>query len=163
MIGGIVKLFWKILGVMACGLVLLAGLGIAVLLYKGFQLNSEGTAFVDAAIPAISAHWDTAELFDRATPELKQTTKPADLATLFEGLRPLGKMTKYNGATGNTHSDFDSSTGTTIAGSYTATAEYQHGTATIDVVAVKRDGRWMINGFRFDAKLASGADGGKAS
>jgi hypothetical protein len=148
---------------MACGLVLLAGLGIAVLLYKGFQLNSEGTAFVDAAIPAISAHWDTAELLDRATPELKQTARPADVAKLFERLRPLGKLTKYNGATGNTHSDFDSSTGTTIKGEYTATAEYQNGTATFQVVAVKRDGRWMINGFYCDTKLASGADGGKAS
>lgn len=157
------KLFWKILGVVACGLVLLAGLGIAVLLYKGFQLNSEGTAFVDAAIPAISAHWDTAEFLDRATPELKQAAKPADLAKLFERLRPLGKLTKYNGATGNTHSDFDSSTGTTIEGEYTATAEYQDGTATFQVAAVKRDGRWMINGFHFDAKLAAGADGGKAS
>lgn len=157
------KLFWKILGVVACGLVLLAGLGIAVLLYKGFQLNSEGTAFVDAAIPAISAHWDTAELLDRGTPELKQTTTPADLVKQFERLRPLGKLTKYNGATGNTNSDFDSSTGTTITANYTATAEYQNGTATIYVVAVKRDGHWMINGIRFDAKLASSADGGKAS
>src|SRR5262245_25079108 len=148
---------------MACGLVLLAGLGIAVLLYKGFALNSEGTAFVDAAISAISAHWDTAELVDRATPELKQEIKPADLANLFERLRPLGKLTKYDGATGNTDSNFDSTTGTTITGDYTATAEYQNGTATIDVVAVKRDGRWMINGIHFNAKLASSADGGKAS
>src|SRR6516164_2424002 len=90
---------WKILGVVVCGLVVLLGVGIGVLLYKGFQLNAEGAAFVDAAIPAISAQWSEAELLDRATPEMKQDQ--ANLTKLFDALRRLGKLIKYNGATGH--------------------------------------------------------------
>ena len=151
---------WKILGVVACGLVVLLGVGIGVLLYKGFQLNAEGAAFVDAAIPAISAQWSEAELLDRATPEMKQDQ--ANLTKLFDALRRLGKLIKYNGAAGNTDSSFDSETGTTITGTYTATGDYQNGTATFDVIAVKRDGHWMINGFWFKGELTPDAGTGKS-
>ena len=151
---------WKILGVVACGLVVLLSVGIGVLLYKGFQLNAEGAAFVDAAIPAISAQWSEAELLDRATPEMKQDK--ASLTKLFDALRQLGKLTKYNGATGNTDSSFDSETGTTITGNYTATGDYQNGTATFEVVTVKRDGHWMINGFWFKGTLTPDAGTGKS-
>ena len=151
---------WKILGVVACGLVVLLGVGIGVLLYKGFQLNAEGAAFVDAAIPAISAQWSEAELLDRATPEMKQDK--AGLTKLFDALRQLGKLTKYNGAAGNTDSSFDSDTGTTITGTYTATGDYKNGTATFDVVVVKRDGHWLFNGFSFKGTLTPDAGTGKS-
>jgi len=86
----------------------------------------------------------------------------ANLTKLFDALRRLGKLIKYNGATGNTDSSFDSETGTTITGNYTATGDYQNGTATFEVVTVKRDGHWMINGFWFKGTLTPDAGTGKS-
>jgi hypothetical protein len=75
------------------------------------------------------------------------------VAKLFHTLEPLGRLSKYEGAKGSSETSYSTDTGTTITGDYVATAEYENGTATFDVVVVKRNGQWMINGFHFDAKL----------
>ena len=131
----------------------LVAVGVGMVVYKAVALNNEATAYVDAAIPAISAHWSASELLDRATPELKKDTTPDAVAKLFRILEPLGRLTKYEGAKGSSKTSYSTETGTSITGDYVATAEYENGTATFDVVVVKRNGQWMINGFHFDAKL----------
>ena len=151
--GYIVKRFFYVVGLITCGLVVIGLIGAGVMIYKAIKLSEEATAYVDAAIPAISAHWSATELLDRATPELKKNTTPVELTKLFHTLESLGTLSKYDGATGKADANYDSSKGTTITGSYVATGEYQNGTATFDVAIVKQDGHWMINGFHADLKL----------
>ena len=131
----------------------LAAAGVGMMVYKAVKLNNEATAYVDEAIPAISAHWNASELLERGTPELKKDAPPDVLAKLFRTLEPLRRLTKYEGAKGSSNTSYSTDTGTSITGDFVATAEYENGTATFDVVVVKRNGQWMINGFHYDAKL----------
>jgi hypothetical protein len=46
--------------------------------------DAESKAFVDGAVPAIVATWDQQQLLDRATPELRRSIIPDNLASLFK-------------------------------------------------------------------------------
>jgi hypothetical protein len=59
--------------------IVVASVGLGVALIKGRALDTESNAFVDAAIPAISATWSKQQLLDRATPELRDIAKPDEL------------------------------------------------------------------------------------
>jgi hypothetical protein len=130
--------------------VVVVGVGLGVALIKGKALDAESKAFVDSAIPAIAATWSKQELLDRATPELRDIAKPEQLNAVFDRLSQLGPLVKYEGATGQATMSYMLGSGSTVAASYVAKAQFQNGGATFRVVLRKREGRWMIYNFHVD-------------
>ena len=128
----------------------MVGVGLGVALIKGKALDAESKAFVDSAIPAIAATWSKQELLDRATPELRDIAKPEQLNAVFDRLSQLGPLVKYEGATGQATMSYMLGSGSTVAASYVAKAQFQNGGATFRVVLRKREGRWMIYNFHVD-------------
>lgn len=128
----------------------MASIGLGVALIKGKTLDAESKAFVDSAIPAISATWSKQELLDRATPELRDIAKPEQLNAVFDRLSQLGPLVKYEGATGQATMSYMLGSGSTVAASYVAKAQFQNGGAVFRVVLRKREDRWMIYNFHVD-------------
>jgi len=147
-----------IFGALILVVVVAAGIGIGVIVYKGNSLDAESKAFVDSAVPAIAASWNREQLLDRATPELRANVKPGDLRALFDAVSQLGPLVEYQGATGEANMSYVAGSGSSVSASYVANARCKDGAATIHIALVKRDGRWMINGFHVDTSL-SGAPG----
>jgi hypothetical protein len=143
-----------ILGALTAAVIIAAGLGVGVLVYKGNALDAESKAFVDSAVPAIAASWNKEQLLDRATPELRANVKPEDLRALFDAVSRLGPFVEYQGATGEANMSYMAGSGGAVSASYVAKARFKDGTATIHIALVKRDGRWMINGFHVDTSVA---------
>jgi len=150
--------FLYILGAVTLAIIVAAGIGVGVLVYKGKTLDVESKAFVDSAVPAIAAGWNKEQLLDRATPELRDSVKPEQLRSLFDAVSQLGPLVEYEGAAGDANMSYMAGSGSTVSASYVAKAKFKDGVATIQITLVKRDGRWMISGFHVDTSL-SGAPG----
>lgn len=146
-----------VLGALTLIVIVAAGVGLAVVSYKGNALDKESKAFVDSAVPAITAAWSKQQLLDRATPELRESAKPAQLDALFETLSRLGPLVDYDGATGEATMSYMTGSGGVVSASYVAKARFRNGNATIRIVLVKRDGRWMIHNFHVDPVPGNGA------
>jgi hypothetical protein len=145
--------FLAVVGAVALALVVVATAGVAFMAWKGTAADAESKAFIDAAVPAIAATWQEQQLLDRATPELLKAAKPVDLTEFFTKLSALGSLIKYDGSTGQSMMSYFTGSGGTVAAAYVAKAEFKNGTATFNVALLKRDGRWMINGFHVDPVL----------
>jgi hypothetical protein len=146
--------FLTALGAATLFIVVAVGIGRAVLIYQSNNLDRESQAYVDAAVPAILAIWSKDELLDRATPELRASARPEDFRSLFGWASRLGPFEAYEGATGDSNMSFMFGGGSVVTARYAAKVRFRNGTATIRVVLLKRDGNWMINGFRIESALA---------
>jgi hypothetical protein len=153
-----VRKFLYALGILTLIIIVAAGVGVGVLVYKGNALDAESKAFVDSAVPAIAASWSKEQLLDRATPELRANVTPEQLKALFDAVSQLGPLTGYEGATGEANMSYMAGSGGGVSASYVAKAKFKDGAATIRIALLKRDGRWMISGFHVDTSL-SGAPG----
>jgi hypothetical protein len=145
-----VRKFLYVLGALTSIAMVAAGIGIGVAFYKGNALDAESRAFVDSAVPAITATWSRQQLLERATPELRDIVKPDQLTTLFDRLSRLGPLVKYEGATGQATMSYMVGSGSTVSASYVAKAQFQNGGAVFQIILLKRDGRWMIHNFHVD-------------
>jgi hypothetical protein len=135
---------------------LVAGIiGLGVVVYEGRALDAESKAFIDSAVPAISATWSKQQLLDRATPELRASVKPEALNALFDGLSRLGPLMEYEGAKGDATMSYMAGSGSTVSASYVAKARFQNGAAIFRIALRKRDGRWMIHNFHVDSAPGS--------
>jgi len=150
--------FLYILGALTLIVVVLAGTGLAVFLYKGHALDAESKAFVDTALPAIAATWSKQQLLDRATPELRESLKPDQLNALFDALSRLGPLVEYEGATGEATMSYMIGSGSTVSASYVAKARFQNGSATFRILLMRRDGHWMIHNFHVDSVVGNQAE-----
>jgi hypothetical protein len=92
--------FFSIPGMIVLILVAAAGAIVGMLVYHGRELDAQSLAFVDGAVPAITAHWDKEQLLHRLTPELRQSLKPGRLAALFAAFSRRGRLVEYEGAKG---------------------------------------------------------------
>ena len=146
--------FLYVIGAVALIVIVVAGIGVGVLVYKGNALDAESKAFVDSAVPAIVANGSKEQLLDRATPELRDSVKPEELRALFDAVSQLGPFAAYEGATGEANMSYMTGSGSSVSASYIAKAQFKNGTATIHLALLKRDGRWMISGFHVDTSLA---------
>jgi len=144
------KKFFIALGVIFLVLILLAAIGIGITAFKGAALDKESKAYVDAAVPAIISSWNTQELLSRASSELNQMTTANDVERLFQSLRLLGKMQKYQGSQGESVTSKILGKGTTISGRYLVSADFEGGTAKIYVTLIKHGNLWQIAGFRVE-------------
>jgi hypothetical protein len=120
--------------------------GAAGLVVLGKKYDKESKAFVDTAVQAIAADWDIEELQKRASPEFNDEVDYESLAEDFITLQQLGKLVEYKGATGDSNITISLS-GYAITADYTATAEFEEGSAEMQVSLVRRAGRWQILDF----------------
>lgn len=141
-----------IVGATTLTLVTAAVIGIGVLVWAGRGLDAESKAFVDTAVPAITAHWDKAALLDRAAPELLAATSANQIGALFDNLARLGPLVQYEGATGDANMSYFLGRGGQVSAAYQAKAKYENGDATLRLLLTKRDGQWRIQGFHVDGK-----------
>jgi hypothetical protein len=152
--------FLVALGAMTLVVVVTAGIGVGVLVYKGKSLDRESQAYVDSAVPAIVAVWSKDALLARATPELRANARPEYLRSLFDRASRLGPFEAYEGAVGDSNISFMLGGGGTVSARYAAKVRFRDGTATIRIVLLKRDGNWMINGFHIEPKLTGSVTSG---
>jgi hypothetical protein len=138
------------LGALALSIVVVAGGGTAMLVYRAHMLNAQGKAFVANAVPAIAASWSKKQLIDRATPELRNNLSPEDLAALADQSPQLGPFEEYQGATGKADWLALAGLGGSVTSSYVAKARFRNGLATFQIALVRRDGHWMIAQFHVD-------------
>lgn len=146
--------FLTFFGMFALAVVILGAVGIGVLAYRGHTLDVESKAFVDRTVPVMLAHWSDAQLLDRLTPEERASVTPAQLASLAGAFSHLGPLQQYDGSTGQSRMVYASGSGSVVSASYVAKARFSDGTATIRVLIVKRNGRWMFAGFHVDPVLS---------
>lgn len=111
-----------ILGAVTLVITVVLGIGVGVLAYRGNALDAESKAFVDSAVPAITATWSEQQLLDRATPELRANVKPKELKALFDSLSQLGPLIEYESATGEATMSYIACSGGTVSASYVAKA-----------------------------------------
>jgi hypothetical protein len=140
------KLFY-VLGAMTFTIVLVAGVGLGVVIYKGRGYDADSKAFVDSAIPAIAANWSKQQFLDRAAPELRARVKADELAALFDRFAQFGPLVSYEGATGQASMSYVAGAGGTVSASYTAKAHFKNGIATFRIGLLTRNGHWVIRDF----------------
>lgn len=98
-------------GAIFLAVIVLGGIGIAVIVVRGTALDKECRAYVDAAIPPIATTWNKKELFDRASPELKKKLPVDELDRLFRwSFSGLGRMQKCEPAKGQAGYNYTSET-----------------------------------------------------
>lgn len=142
--------FLQIVGGIALTILILIAGGIGYVAYRGNGLDAQSKAYVDAAIPAIAAHWDREQLIARAAPELLKATNPVQLQAVFDTFAKAGPLVHYDGAKGQATMSYFSGTGSSVTAIYVATAHCRDAVATIHLTLVKRGGKWMIVGFHVD-------------
>lgn len=149
--------FLYIVGSMTLVFGSVAAIATCMLVLTGRGLDAESKAYVDTAVPAITAHWSKDALLDRATPELRAAVNPQQIATLFDNLSQLGPLVEYEGATGDSNATYFIGKGSQVGAFYRAKAKYENGEATVQLGLLKRDGEWRIQNFRVDGQPAAPA------
>ena len=77
-----------------CGVLALAGY-MYVMARTSLALDKESSAFAQNTVTAVGAHWDAAELWQRATPHFREQTSQEELRAQFDAANGrLGPMTE---------------------------------------------------------------------
>jgi hypothetical protein len=147
------RLFY-ILGIVF--VVLIVGIGglVGFAAYRGAGLDAESKAYVDQAVVDIGQKWDKTELQKRASPALLRAVSPEQIATLFDNLAKFGKLTHYDGATGQSIMKVGTDAG--VSAHYVANATFENGPAHFRIDLLKIGDRWMIEGFYVDLSPPGG-------
>ena len=151
--GGYVRKFLKAVGVTILVVLAIGAIGVGSLFYFGQRLDVESKAYVDSAVVAIAMNWEKAALLDRASPELQAAINPAQLDALFASFSRVGPMVQYQGSSGEANVTALLNVGVSVSATYLARATFQNGSGVFRVVVVKRNDRWQIYSFNFDAEL----------
>ena len=139
--------------------ILAIGVALAVLVLKGREFDAESKAFVDEAVPSITASWSAEALLARATPELRANVDADKLRSLFASFAWLGHLQQYEGSAGEATILLIIGRGDSVSAAYLARARFSNGEAAIRIVLVRRHGKWMINNFHLDPLPASDVKG----
>jgi hypothetical protein len=114
----------------------------------GNTLDKESKTFVDFAIPAIVSDWNVTEIRKRASPEFNKSVDYEDMQQMFDVLRGLGGLLEYAGSTGESRVIISFEDGIVITAVYDASADFESGSAEIQMSLIKHDGQWQILGFK---------------
>ena len=121
---------------------------VSVVEYNGRRLDKESKSYADAAIIAITSHWNEKDLIDRASPQFLAMMKdPAALQSMMGFFESLGALKKYEGSKGEARIDFGGPHGYTLTALYVARADFSGGQAQITISLIKVNGVWKILGF----------------
>jgi hypothetical protein len=142
--------FLTYFGPIAVLAILVTGVSVIFVTLRGPGLDQESQAFVDCAIPAITANWDAQALIKRASPEFAKARDEIDAA--FTRYRKLGRLQAYDGATGDSGVRV-SLGGLDISGTYFGRAHYEAGGADLKISLSKDAGDWRIDEFEVSSPL----------
>jgi hypothetical protein len=143
----------KVLSVIgAAALIISAVLAVAfgIQAWDAHSLDAESRAYVDAAVPAITMHWNKEALLDRVLPGARRSFTTGANGVNFDSYARLGTLVEYQGATGDARKPplFDRSFPPSAY--YKAKAKFENGDATLHIFLTKRDGEWRIVSFNID-------------
>lgn len=145
------KKFLAIVGAIFLLLLVVAGIGFAVLAYRGTQLDSESKVYADSALKAIATDWSEKALLDRASPEFKHAVSIDQLDRYFKGCSNLGHLQSAEPMKGQSGISIDPKNGRRIQGQYATKAQFENAEATITLGLIKHDDRWQILKFDVEA------------
>jgi hypothetical protein len=146
------KLFYWF-GILAGSVTVAVVIGFGYLAYKGSALDKESKSYANAAVLAITSHWDAHALTNRASPSLTRSINAEQLSSMFDWFGVLGPLMANQDCVGGSSIAAFAGKPTSITARYTCNEKYQQGAATITVALVKIDNEWMVNGFNVSSPV----------
>jgi hypothetical protein len=142
---GVMRKFCYGLGVVVS--LFLVGGAIGLFARNGTLLDAESKAYLNDSMVAITAHWDTDELWKRSTPHFRETANRDALRGLFKAAgAALGPLVEYRGANGEAVIS-SMNAGGMVSASYVAKGRFQRGDADFRIAMIKVGDTWLIEGF----------------
>jgi hypothetical protein len=139
------------LGATAALIIAIGTFGFFVLTRDATALDADSRAYVESSVVAITAHWDTEELWRRSTPQFRAIANHDELrAFLGAAETALGPLVEYRGAQGRARMlimNFRA----IVSANYVANGGFQNGDADLQLSVVKVGDTWMIDGFRISS------------
>jgi hypothetical protein len=133
-----------------CGVLAVAGY-MYVMARTSLAMDKESSAFAMNTVVAVGAHWDPAELWQRATPRLREATSQEKLPPPFEAANGrLGPMTESLAIAGKTSFPIIPTSAPLFA-DYIVRSAFAKGEADIVVRTVKTGTTWAIDSFSIGA------------
>ena len=133
-----------------CGVLAVAGY-MYVMARTSLTMDKESSAFAMNTVVAVGAHWDPAELWQRATPHFREQTSQDELRAQFEAANArLGPMTESLTVAGKTSFPVIP-TGAPLFADYIVRSAFAKGEADIVVRTVKTGTTWSIDSFSIGA------------
>jgi hypothetical protein len=136
--------FLSVFGAAALVVVGVLAVAFGIQAWNAHRLNVESKAFVDDAVPAITAHWDKQALLDKAAEGSRRGLATGTNAANFAAYSRLGALVEYGGATGEARQPSLFGNGPPPIASYKAKAKYENGEVVLHVFVTKHDGAWRI-------------------
>jgi hypothetical protein len=130
--------------------ILVTGVAMVFVTLRGPGLDNESQAFVDCAIPAITATWDQQSLVKRASPELLKANADGKLDEDFARYKTLGRLQAYEGSSGDSGVHVGAG-GLDISGVYFARGRFEKGNADFKIALAKSKGDWQIHEFAVES------------
>jgi hypothetical protein len=130
-------------------------LAVAGWLYLAAQhymaLGRESGAFVKDAVMTIGAHWDTAALWQRATPDFRDHASQDDFRAKFDAAsKALGPVVDYRAVAAEMKMPW-TPISTDVAANYIVKAGFEKGEAELELHVVKTGATWRIDAFSIGA------------
>jgi len=142
-----------ILGYTFLAIIAGAVITVGVLFFEGKKLDRESKAFADNSVMAIVSDWSVEELRKRASPEFENEVDYDEIQEYMDSLGELGKFVSYQGSNGESTITLSPRYGYEITAEYTGTANFEAGSAEIQVLLTKQEGQWQILDFRVSPQM----------
>jgi hypothetical protein len=121
--------------------------GAVFILVQSRGIDEESKKYVDSAILDIVSDWNKQEIVKRASTEFMALTDADELDKVFFLYHRLGELKEYKGSTGQAHISITKRYGIVISANYIAKADFEAGSAKIEVTLIKEDKNWRIKWF----------------
>ena len=133
-----------------CGVLAVAGY-MYVMARNSLAMDKESSAFAMNTVVAVGAHWDPAELWQRATPHFREQTTQDALRAQFDAANGrLGPMTESLAIAGKTSFPIIPTSAPLFA-DYIVRSAFAKGEADIVVRTVRTGTTWAIDSFSIGA------------
>ncbi len=143
-----IKKIVLMLGYLFLALIVAAAAGFLFLVFEGKRLDKESKVFADATVLAIAKDWDANELRKRASAEFENAVDYDEIQEYFDSLGSLGKFISSQGAVGESTITLSAHYGYEITADYTCILQFQAGSAEVQIVLIKLEGRWQVLDFK---------------
>jgi len=133
-----------------CGVLAVAGY-MYVMARTSLAMDKESSALAMNTVVAVGAHWDPAELWQRATPHFREQTSQDELRAQFDAANGrLGAMKESLAIAGKTSFPIVPTSAPPFA-DYIVRSAFAKGEADIVVRTVKTGNTWSIDSFSIGA------------
>jgi hypothetical protein len=143
----------SLLGYTFLALIAAMAITVSVLYLEGRKLDKESRVFADSTIVALTSDWSVDELRKRASPEFESDVDFDEIQEYLDSLEELGTFVSYQGSTGESTITLSPRYGYEITADYTGTANFEVGSAEIQLLLIKQEGRWQILDFRVTPQM----------